>query len=221
MGSPTLNPVCLLAQDPVDVLRMAWRKMKVGGLTSVALLCVGCVSTAQPAEHANVERPLPEEAWSAVIRPMPMSPDTVKNVDNLTVADAPALFAGYVKDALALKQPAWEIKISDQEGAAQDPDLTITTELVEIEGGSAALRFWIGANTGASLSRVRVSVLDKAGTDMASAEISASTECPAGACTGSNEATVQRNLKKLAEEVVEFVVDPEGYDKRKRSKAKP
>jgi len=192
--------------------------MKVGGLTSVALLCAGCVSTAPSSGYANVQRPVPEEVWSAVIRPMPMSPDTVKNVDNLTVTDAPSLFAGYVKDALALKQPAWEIKVSDQQGAAHDEDLTITTELVEIDGGSAALRFWIGSNTGASLSRVRVSVLDKAGADVASAEISASTECPAGACTGSNEATVQRNLKKLAEEVAEFVVDPGGYDKKRKSR---
>jgi len=192
--------------------------MTVGGLTSAALLCAGCVSTAQSPGYANVQRPVPEEVWSAVIRPMPMSPDTVKNVDNLTATDAPSLFAGYVKDALALKQPAWEIKVSNQQGAAHDEDLTITTELVEIDGGSAALRFWIGSNTGASLSRVRVSVLDKAGTDVASAEISASTECPAGACTGSNEATVQRNLKKLADEVAEFVVDPGGYDKKRKSR---
>lgn len=208
-------------QDPIDVLPGASWKKTAGVLISLALFCTGCVSTGELPERANIESPLPHGVESAVIRAMPMSPGTLKNVDKLSLTDAPPLFAGYVKDALALKQPTWQIKIADKEGAMPDQDLIITTELLEIDGGSAALRFWIGLNTGATLSSVKVSILDKAGKDVASAKISERTVCPVGACTESNEATVQRNLKNLAGDVAEFVVDPAGYDKKKGAKPKP
>jgi hypothetical protein len=121
---------------------------------------------------------------------------------------------------LALKQPSWQIKLASEGDATSDQDLIIATELLEIDGGSAALRFWIGLNTGAILSRVKVSILDKTGKDLANAKISEHTACPAGACTDSTEAMVQRNLKNLAEDVAQFIVDPAGYEKKKGSKPK-
>ncbi len=208
-------------QDPTDVLPGAPWEKTAAVLISLALFCPGCVSTGELPEHANIQASLPQGIESAVIRAMPMSPGTIKNVDKLSLTDAPPLFAGYVKDALALKQPGWQIRIADTEGAMPDQHLIITTELLEIDGGSAALRFWIGLNTGATLSRVKVSILDRAGKDVASAKISERTACPVGACTESTEAIVQRNLKNLAEEVAEFIVDPAGYEKKKGSKPKP
>jgi hypothetical protein len=208
-------------QDPIDVLPGASRKKTPVVLISLALLCAGCVSTGELPEHANIQGPLPQGVEAAVIRAMPMSPGTIKNVEKLSLTDAPPLFAGYVKDALALKQPGWQVRVADAEGAMPDQHLTISTELLEIDGGSAALRFWIGLNTGATLSRVKVSILDMAGKDVASAKISERTACPVGACTDSTEAMVQRNLKNLAEDVAEFAVDPAGYDKKKGSKPKP
>ena len=58
------------------------------------------------------------------------------------------LFVGDLKDALALKQPSWQIKVASEGDATSDQDLIIATELLEIDGGSAALRFWIGLNMG-------------------------------------------------------------------------
>ena len=80
--------------------------------------------------------------------------------------------------------------------------------------------FWIGLSTGTILSKVRVSILDKTGKDLAKANISEHTGCPVGACTESTDAMVQRNLKNLAEDVAQFIADPAGYEKKKGSKPK-
>jgi hypothetical protein len=210
----------LPTQDSIDGMCSVSWKMIISVLTCVALFCAGCVSTGELAEHPNIQGALPADAQSAVIRAMPMSPGTIKNVEKLSLTDAPPLFAGYLKDALALKRPGWQIKLAGDPGTTSGQDLTITTELLEIDGGSAALRFWIGFNTGSTLSRARVSILDAAGKDLANAKISERTDCPVGACTESNEASIERNLKSLAEEVAEFIVDPAAYDKKKGSKPK-
>ena len=208
-----------LASDSEGVLpRSSWARTI--GWISFALCCGGCVSTGELAEHPAVQGALPKDIRSVVIRAMPINAGAVKNVEKLTSTDAPPLFAGYVKDALALKQPGWQINLAGAEGVATGQDLTITTELLEVDGGSAALRFWIGLNTGSTLSRVKVSILDATGKDLAHAKITERTDCPVGACTESNEASVNRNLKNLAAEVAEFVVDPAGYEKKKGSKPK-
>lgn len=186
----------------------------------IAALCGGCVSTGELPEHANIQGSLPQNVRSVAIQAMPMKPGTIKNVEKLTLADGPPLFTGYLRDALALKQPSWQIKLADGEEATSNHDLVMNTELLEIDGGSAALRFWIGLNTGAILSRVKVSILDNTGRDLANANISERTACPVGACTDSTDDMVRRNLKNLAEEVAEFIVDPAAYDKKKGSKPK-
>jgi len=139
----------------------------------------------------------------------------LKNVEGL--ADAHQLFARYLKDALAPKQPGWQVKVADEQGALADRDIIISTELLEIDGGSAALRFWIGLDTGATQSRVRVSILDKTGRDLLTTEISERTICPVGACTESNEAIADRNLQSLAGDVAEFILDPAGYQKKREA----
>ncbi len=187
-------------------------------MISLVLFCGGCVSTGELFEPANIQGPLPQGTRSVVIRAMPMNSGTIKNAEKLSLIDAPPLFARYLKDALALKQPGWQITLAGEEGAAPEPDLTIRTELLEIEGGSAALRFWIGLNAGATTSSVKVSILDATGKDLANAKISERTACPVGACTETNEATVQRNLRSLAGDAAEFIMDPVAYDKKKRRK---
>jgi Domain of unknown function (DUF4410) len=142
----------------------------------VVLVCSGCVSTAELPERANIQAPLPQGTQSAVIRALPMKPGTVRNVEG--VIDAPRMLVGYVKDALALKRPGWQIRLADEAGTSADGDISIALELVEIEGGSAALRFWIGLNTGATQSVVNVSTVDKAGKALASTKISESTFVP-------------------------------------------
>ncbi len=197
----------------------SWKRT-IGLVLSLAALLGGCVSTGELPEHANIQGPLPQNVRFVAIQAMPMKPGTIRNVDKLTLTDAPPLFVGDLKDALALKQPSWQIKLASEGDATSDQDLIIATELLEIDGGSAALRFWIGLNTGAILSRVKVSILDKTGKDLANANISEHTACPVGACTDSTEAMVQRNLKNLAEDVAQFIADPAGYEKKMTSKPK-
>ncbi len=188
-----------------------------GVLISLALFCAGCVSVAELPKRVNIQAPLPQGTRLVLIQAMPMKPGTIKNVESLT--DAPQQLARSVKAALALKQPGWQIQLADEEGATPDRDITIRMELLEIDGGSAALRFWIGLNTGATQSRVSVLILDKTGRDLATAEISESTICPVGACVESNEATVRRNLQSLAGDVAEFIMDPAEFEKKMGSKS--
>jgi len=180
-----------------------------------ALLGAGCVSTGELAKNVNIQAPLPSGIRTVVIQAVPMKPGALKNVEGL--ADAHQLFARYLKDALAPKQPGWQVRVADEQGALADRDIIISTELLEIDGGSAALRFWIGLDTGATQSRVRVSILDKTGRDLLTTEISERTICPVGACTESNEAIADRNLQSLAGDVAEFILDPAGYQKKREA----
>lgn len=191
-------------------------KKQTGVPIFIALFLAGCVSTAQLPEPISIQAPLPQDIRSVVIQAMPMRPGTIKNVENLP--DAPQLFARDVKDALTLKQPSWQIKLAEEVDAMPDRDITITTELLEIDGGSAALRFWIGITTGAAQSTVAVSILDKPGKNLATAKISERTICPVGACVESNEDTVRRNFRDLAAEVAEFIMNPAEYAKKKGSR---
>ena len=185
-------------------------------IASLVVLCAGCVSTAELSERSNTQAPLPASTQSATIRALPMAPGVAKNVEG--VADAPRLLAGYVKDALATKRPALKISVVDAASAASGGDVAITLEVLDIEGGSAALRFWIGLGTGATQSVARVSTADKAGKTLASGKISERTVCPVGGCTEANDAMVRRNLHDLAEEIVAFVLDPVQYEKDQQSR---
>ena len=186
-------------------------------LTSL-IICLGlfataCVSVAELPERAQINAPLPQGIQSVVIRPTIMTPGAIKNAEGLT--DAPQFFAQSLQNALALKQPGWQIRLADQQGIVSTGDLTIVTELVNIDGGSAGLRFWIGFSAGAAESVVQVTVLDKAAKELATAKISERTMCPVGACIESNQETVRRNLRSLAGEAAEFVNNPAQYDKNK------
>ena len=92
-------------------------------------------------------------------------------------------------------------------------DIAVVTELINIDGGSSALRFWIGFSAGAAESLVNVTILDKAGKELASAKISTRTMCPVGACVESNVDTARRNLNSLASEAAEFILNPGEYEK--------
>lgn len=190
---------------------------KAGGvLFFISILFAGCTSVEQVSEGVSVQAPIPEGIRSAVIKAVPMKAGVVKNVKSLD--DAPQFFARGLRDALAPKHPRWHIRLADENGGMPDPDITITTELVEIDGGSAALRFWIGFGAGAIVSKVKVSITDKTGKVLANSEISERTTCPLGVCTEENEPMVRGNLQGLAAGVAEFVTNPAEYEKKQKSK---
>lgn len=181
-------------------------------LVAFVLIVAGCVSTGELSKSTRIEGPLPPHIRSVVIVALPMRSGAITNVDGLT--DAPQLFAEYVKSALAVKRSGWKIKVADGGGTLADRALTINTELLQIDGGSAALRFWIGLGTGAIESRVRVSMLDSTGRLLNTAVLSEATICPVGACVESNETMTRRNLKSLAGDVAEFIIDPAAYERK-------
>ncbi|HEY3305746.1 MAG TPA: DUF4410 domain-containing protein [Candidatus Binatia bacterium] len=193
---------------------------KLAGLsTCLSFFCAACVSIAELPESVQIQAPMPKDIRSAVIHPVPMKPGTMKNVDSRS--DTPQVFAGQVKDALALRRPSWRIKVigEGEPGAVGDEEIAVRIEFLEIDGGSAGLRFWIGFSAGATESLVRVSIIDRTGKDLASTKISERTMCPLGACVESNEASIRRNLQDLAVEVAEFITDPAGYQKKKASES--
>lgn len=184
---------------------------------SLVALCAGCVSTAEVSERSNSQAPLPANVQSVTIRALPMKPGAAKNVEG--VADAPRILAGYVKDALVTKRPALKVSVADGASAASGEDVAMTLEVLDIEGGNAALRFWIGLGTGATQTVARVSTADKSGKTFASGKLSERTVCPVGACTEANDAMVRRNLHDLAAEIVAFVLDPAQYEKDRQSRS--
>lgn len=186
-------------------------------LFAPVLVLAGCVSTAELPEGVNFQAPLPPDTQSVVIHALPLQPGVVRNVEGLP--DAAQALAGFVRSALALKRPAWKIVVAGNTQATSGADVTVTLEILEIEGGSAALRFWIGLGTGATQSIVRVVTTDGAGKQLASARIVERTICPVGACVEANDATVQRNLQNLAADIAAFVLDPVAYQKQKQAAA--
>ena len=184
-------------------------------LASLSLYCAACVSVAELPERAKITGPLPKSVQTLVIRQIAMKAGAIKNVDGLT--DAPQLFARALKEAVELKQPAWQVRLAETQAATGGADLTVATEIIDIDGGSAGLRFWIGFSAGAAQSTVAVSLQDKSEKELATAKITERTMCPIGACVESNDATVRRNLQELAVEVAEFIVDPAAYEKKKES----
>ena len=186
-----------------------------GLIISLMLFSAACISVAKLPERAKIQGPLPESVQSVVVRLTTMNPDAIKNVDGLT--DAPSYFSRSLKTALEAKQPGWQVRLADEQGAMPDGDISVATELISIDGGSSGLRFWIGFSAGAAESLVNVTILDKAGKELASAKISARTMCPVGACAESNVDTVRRNLNSLASEVAEFTLNPGEYEKKKGS----
>ena len=186
-----------------------------GLLILIVLFSAACVSVAELPERARIQAPLPQQIQSVMIRPTTMSPGAIKNVDGLT--DAPEFFARSLKSALEAKQPRWQVRIVGEPGDISASDITITTQLANIDGGSAGLRFWIGFSAGAAESVANTTIFDKTGKELAAVTISERTMCPVGACVESNEATVRRNLQNLASEVAEFIVNPAEYEKKKAS----
>lgn len=184
-------------------------------LTFLTLVCAGCVSTAELQEGVRVQAPVPPDTQVVVIRPPVLTSGAIKNVEGLT--DAPQVFARSLRDALQKQRPTWESTLADAQSVVPERGIAITTELLNIDGGSAALRFWIGLGTGAAESSVKVSVLDRTGGELATAQIANRTICPVGACVESNEETVRRNLDSLAAETAAFIIDPAAYQKKKPS----
>lgn len=178
-----------------------------------ALAGAGCVSTEEARGPVSAQAPAPLEVRAAAIQALAMQPGTLKNVQGME--DAPALFARELRDALALRQPGWRLAIAPAGVASADADLTAVTQLLEVDGGSAAMRFWIGLGTGAIVSRVKVQLLDRAGKVVAATEISQRTTCPMGACGEENEPMVRQNLKTLAASAAEFVANPAEYERRR------
>src|SRR5262249_31792465 len=130
MGVRQMEFVRSPTQSWPDVLGIASLK-RTAVAFYVVVLCGGCVSTGELPEHATIQGPLPQNVRSVVIQAMPMKPGTIKNVEKLTLADGPPLFTGYLKDALVLKQPSWQIKLADGEEATSYQDLVMNTELLE------------------------------------------------------------------------------------------
>ena len=191
-------------------------KKTIGLLFIAALATAGCTTTEETAGRMSIQAQVPPETRSAVIRPMPMQPGTLQNVKGLH--DAPQIFAGHLKDALSPGHPAWRITVADEKAPAPEADITISTALMLVDGGSAAMRFWLGFGAGAITSVVKVSISDKSGRALAASEITQRTSCPLGACGEENEVLVRENLKLLAASAAEFVSNPAEYERKRKQR---
>lgn len=186
--------------------------LKGACLLVVLMLSTACANVMEVGKDARVGAPVPPDTRSVVIYSTAMKPDAIKNVD---LIGAPQLFGRLLQDALKARRPSWDIRPIEVSDPVPDLSIAVTTELVNIDGGSSGLRFWIGlGGVGGATSTARVSVLDKRGKELAGATISESSECPFGGCVESNETAVQRNLSSLAADVAAFVLDPATFVKK-------
>lgn len=192
--------------------------MKTPAWTLIALSCAACVSTSGAPERVTVVSPIPNDVRSVVIQAAPMKAGSMKNVEGLS--DAPQRFAQEVMAALKLKRPNWQIGLAEPAATGADADLVIATEIVDMDGGSASSRFWIGFGAGKARSTAQVSIHDRDGKELASATLSEATSCPTGACTDSNEAMVLANLKDLGADAAAFVSNPVEFRQRAKAEAK-
>lgn len=181
---------------------------------ALAFLCAGCSGTLP--DQMKIQGPLPDNTRSIAIRPMPMKPGTVKNVED--VEDAPLFFAQSLKNALARKQPTWRVELWEGQIRPPETDLVANAEVVDIEGGSRAARFWIGLGVGAAHSTVQVSILNRAGKELANARISEATVCPVGLCVAANKAVIQQDLETLAGKAADFIINPPEFEKKKEGR---
>ena len=178
----------------------------------LALCCAACVSTSGAPERVNVVTPMPREIGSILIQVAPMKAGSMKNIQGLN--DAPQRFAREVMAALKLKRPDWQIALADPTAGGANADLLVAAEILEMDGGSASSRFWIGFGAGKARSTAQVSIRDRDGRELASAVLSQATSCPTGACTESNEAMVLANLKDLAADAAAFISNPIEFRQR-------
>jgi hypothetical protein len=177
------------------------------------VLVNSCVSVADLPKPVNISGSIPEDTRSLAIRVAPSKPEVLNNAGGLV--DAAPFLARYIRDAVALKRPDWQVKILEPGSPTAESDLIASIEVASIDGGSAGLRFWIGFSAGATESTVAISLLGKGAKELAQATITERTMCPIGACIDSNENSIQRNLKSLAGEIASFITDPAAYKNEK------
>lgn len=179
--------------------------------TGIFLLVASCVSVADVPKPVSITAPVPGNVRSLSIAVAPLKPDVMKNSGSLT--DPGPVLAGYIRDAVKVKQPAWEVVILQGTLPTVDTDLFASTELVSVDGGSAGLRFLIGFSAGATESTAAVALFARGAKPLAQVTINERTMCPLGSCVNSNEDNIERNLKSLASEIAAFITDPAGYRK--------
>ena len=172
----------------------------------------GCVSHSTP-RNVVVSGPLPQDIRRVDVHILPISSSAIKNIDG--AKDLHKTLAGLLKTALASKQPNWESDVLDSLADSPQADLLVVTEVLQLDGGSAGLRFFIGFSAGAAESSARIQIKDKANREIAAGNISTSRMCPIGACIISNETMTEEVLRDLAAEIAEFVVSPSDYQKRR------
>ena len=175
------------------------------------IFSAGCVSHSTP-QQLSISSTMPVGIRLVELQVLPVAPGTVRNFEQ--PKDVQKTLAQLLKSSLEAKQPDWQIRIVDTVASPARGDIAVVTEVIEIDGGSAGLRFWIGFNAGAAQSAVRVRIQDKTGREVAAGNISTQRMCPIGACTVSNETMIDEALRALADEISEFVGNPSAYQKR-------
>jgi hypothetical protein len=169
----------------------------------LSILIISCTATEEVAEDQRVERSYPKSVGVVLVDVADLDKSIVKNVEGLDRPDE--LYIRYLKDALAAKRPDWRVEIRGPESATIQHDVLIKNELLLIDGGSAAMRFWIGLGTGAIVSKVDVKILDAQDRLIAESDIAQKTTCPMGACTDEQTPAVKENIKELAYSVADYI----------------
>lgn len=202
-------PSVCFSKDLQGHFKSGWR---IWVVWFTLILTSACTSVQEAPMSVNVEAELPADIQSAIIRALPIEPGLIKNIDS-NMDEAPEFFARELRIGLSSRYPNWSISVEGAENASSNPDVTITTKILEIDGGSAAKRFWIGFGAGAIKSKVEVSITDSEDKPLATSVIAASTTCPMGVCEDKGMEDIWQNLLNLVDETMKFIQDPGEYEK--------
>lgn len=195
-------------QNELSVRGGVVKKIQQVVTLAVACLSAGCAGSLP--DQIRIPGVFPQSVRSVAIQAIPVQPGTVQNVE--AADDASRLFAQSLKEALTRRQPTWLVELWVEPTEAPETDLVVKAEIVDIDGGSRAARFWVGLGAGAAHSTVRVSILDKAGNMLAKARFSEATMCPIGLCVKANKAVVQQDLEILAGKAADLIVHPDRFE---------
>ena len=104
-------------------------------LCVVLMTTAGCTSVHESADQLQVGKGYAQGPKVAAIEVLPMKSDALKNVSGL--GDIPLLFGNNLKKALIPMHPDWQIRMAGEAAGESAQDLTIKTEILQVDGGSA------------------------------------------------------------------------------------
>jgi len=183
-----------------------FRLLIIFALISVIIFVIaGCASTLPP--KGEIKESYSLDSFNSFAMILSCNETKVTGVRENFATDYCQVLEGNLKLSLQTLNSKWRYE-------KKDPDVLIDAKLEEINGGSAAARFWVGFGAGRSITTVYVKVI-KADKILAEKRITETTTIT-NLITGnySNEDAIIQDAPLLSKKVAEFVKNPAEFESK-------